>query len=879
MLRSALVAALLLGAALARAADPAPPTGRLSDAAKPTAYRLQFTIDPAKTEFSGHTEIDALLARPASVLFLHGNGLKVSKAQITSGGSSSPVRYTQVHDSGVARLDLPKAVPAGKITLTFDYTAGFRTGAEGLFHAQVGDEWYAWTQMEPIDARRMFPGFDEPGFKTPFTVTVTAPKNAKVFANTPETTTTPAGAMTTHRFKPTQPLPTYLVAVGVGPFDVVETTVPPNAYRKQPLPFRVIATKGQTARMQIAATESPKLLTLLENYLGIAYPFEKLDLLGSPVMAGAMENAGLIIQDDSIVLLNADAPLRQLRPFGEVTAHEMAHQWFGDLVTPAWWNDIWLNESFAEWLGKKIANQWRPDLGIGPSELEEAFGAMDTDSLGKGRPIRQPITENRQIASTFDSITYQKGAQVLAMFESYLGPEKFAKGAHLHLERYRSGNATADDFFRSLGEAAGDPKIVAAMRTFTDQTGVPLISITSEGQTLELTQSRYRPLGVAEQPAQTWKVPFCLAAGSEHSCKLLETASATMPAPAGSGALMPNAGGAGYYRFRLDPAGWDRLIATAGTLPTKEALALADSVWADFNTVGGSFARVIGTARALSTRSDRLSALELGSRLQSLADSALTPEQIRLYRKLMQSIYTPRLAALGVDLRPGAYSKEPAEKQGLRQRLVVYVALEARDPDVRKQLETAAVAYLNGDTKVLDPAFRDCAFSVAVQDLGAPFMQKLRDAMVKSSDPLFRAHATTALAAADTPELTQETVRLAQTPGVQSIERMQMMLGTSLHPGSRDTLVRLLDQNFEQVVESFPGFARPYVIHMFDGYCSKEDIAKVDAFVKPKLAMIGGGELELAQAKERIGQCAALKDAKGAEIGAALAKSSSLSKL
>jgi aminopeptidase N len=875
MLRFAFIATMWLGAALVQAAEPAPPTGRLSDAAKPTAYRLQFTIDPAKTEFSGHTEIDAVLARPTRIIFLHGNELHVSKAQITAGGSTSPVRYTQVHDSGVARLDLPKEVAAGKITLTFDYTAGFRTGAEGLFHAQVGDEWYAWTQMEPIDARRMFPGFDEPGFKTPFTVTVSAPKNAKVFANTPETTTTPSGAMTTHQFKATQPLPTYLVAVGVGPFDVVETTVPPNAYRKQPLPFRVIATKGQTARMQTAAAESPKLITLLENYLGIAYPFEKLDLLGSPVMAGAMENAGLIIQDDSLVLLDADAPLRQLRLFGEVTAHEMAHQWFGDLVTPAWWNDIWLNESFAEWLGKKIANQWRPDLGIAPSELEEAFRAMNTDSLGKGRPIRQPITENRQIASTFDSITYQKGAQVLAMFESFLGPEKFAKGAHLHLERYRSGNATADDFFRSLGDAAGDPKIVAALRTFTDQTGVPVISVIPDGTTVKLSQERYRPLGVAEQPAQTWRIPVCLAAGSEHSCQLLETRSATMPAPTGSGALMPNASGAGYYRFRLDGKGWDRLIAGASTLPDKEALALADSVWADFTTPPGSFDRVISAAQVLSKHSGRLPATELASRLQSLANTALTPEQIPAYRKLMEKIYAPRLSALGLDVRAGAYSAEPSAKQAMRQTLLPIVALEARDPEVRRKLAAAAVAYLNGETKAIDPAFRDVALSVAVQNLGAPFMTKLRDAMVKSSDPLFRSHATSALAAADTPELTAETVRLALTPGVQSIETMQIVLGAAQNPGSRHTLVRLIDRHFKQVVESFPGFARPYIVHLFDGFCSNEDIAQVDAFVKPKLQVIGGGELELAQAKERIGKCAALRNAKGAAIGASLAKSTS----
>ena len=862
----------LLWVTSAHAADPAPPTGRLPDTVKPSAYRLQLTVDPAKENFRGHTEIDAVLARPTRTIFLHGNGLSVSKAQITAGQTTVAARYTEVDDSGVARLDLPKELPAGKMTLTFDYQGGFRTGAEGLFHAQVGGEWYAWTQMEPIDARRVFPGFDEPGFKTPFAITVTAPKNAKVFANTPETGTSDAGAMTTHRFAPTLPLPTYLVAIGVGPFDVVEASVPANAVRAKPLSFRVIGTKGQAPRMKIAATEGPKLLALLETYLGVAYPFEKLDLLGSPIMGGAMENAGLIIQDDSLMLLDADAPLKQVSSFGEVTAHEMAHQWFGDLVTPAWWNDIWLNESFAEWLGKKIGDQWRPDLGIGTSELSEALVAMDTDSLGKGRPIRQPITENRQIASAFDSITYQKGAQVLSMFESFLGPEKFAKGVHQHLDRYKHGNATADDFFHSLGETAGDPQIVTAMRTFIDQTGVPLVSLTAGAKGLTVSQSRYRPLGVKAMPAQTWMIPMCIGERGQRSCKLLETASTTLPPITGEQALIPNAGGAGYYRFRLDDAGWDRLIAVSATLPAREGLALADSLWSDFAAGTGSFERVINAARGLSANTDRLASLELAQRLKSLGGSALTEQQVPQYRKLMRSIYGPRLAALGLDLKPGAHQKDSASKQALRQSLLPIIALEARDPDVRAKLSAAAVAYLDGNKNAVDPAFRNTALSVAVQERGAPFMKKLRDAAVKSTDPLFRLQASQALGTADTPELAKAAVDLALSEGVQSMETVQIVLTLAKQPGARTSVATLVDQNFKRVMAAFPGFARPAIVTAFAGYCSMSDIAKVDAYVQPKLKTLGGGELELAQVKERIGQCAALKQAKGAEIGATLAK-------
>jgi aminopeptidase N len=725
--------------------------------------------------------------------------------------------------------------------------------------------------MEPIDARRMFPGFDEPGFKTPFTVTVTAPKDLKVFANAPLAKATPAGAMTTHRFATTEPLPTYLVALGVGAFDVVETSAPANSIRKQPLAMRIIATRGQASRMQFAAREAPKIVELIEKYVGIPFPYAKLDLLASPLLGGAMENAGLIIFDDTLLLLENDAPFRQLSAFGEVSAHEIAHQWFGDLVTPAWWTDIWLNESFAEWLGKKIGDQWRPDLGIASSGIEEAFSGMEADSLGNGRPIRQPITENRQIASAFDSITYLKGGQVLSMFETYLGAANFAKGVNLHLQRYRHGNATAEGFFRSLAEASGNDRVVDALRTFTDQTGVPIVTVTENARDISLSQTRYVPLGVAPGKAQIWQIPVCLARGASPVCSLLQGASSTIPAVAGKGALMPNADGGGYYRFRLNDAGWDRLIAEAGVLPGREALALADSLWADFAAGTGTFARVIAAARELSVNPERLAAIELSYRLAGLADTAFTADQQPQYWKLMRSIYSPRLAVLGFDPKAGAHARESSQLQAMRQSLVPLVAIEGRDPKLREQLATAAVAYLGGDAQALDPAFRATALKVAVQERGVPFMKRLQEAMLKSTDSLFRSHGTSAIGGADTPELAQEALRIAFSPGMQSLEGVRIFFALSEQPNAREALAVEADRNFKRLMEAFPGFARPHIVELFGGFCATSDIARVEQWIQPNLAQLGGGELELAQTKERIALCAALKSAKKGEIARALA--------
>ena len=850
------------------------PLGKLPAGVTPTAYRLDLTVDPAKPTYSGHTEIDAQVAAPTREIFLHGLGLDVAKVTATAGGKTIAARYREVDPSGVARLDFASPLPAGPVTLKFDYTTGFRTGAEGLFRAKVGDDWYAWTQMEPLDARRMFPGFDEPGFKTPFTVAVTAPRSVKAFANAPETGTATRAGMTTHRFAPTKPLPTYLVAVGVGPFDVAGTTIPANAVRKTPLDFRVIATRGQAPRMKTTIAETPKIIGILEDYFQIAYPYEKLDFIASPVQGGAMENAGLILFQDTLILLDDKAPPSQLRRFGTVVAHESAHQWFGDLVTPAWWTDIWLNESFAEWMGNKASDAWRPDLGIAAGELDDAFGAMNTDSLGRGRPIRQTIERNDQVISAFDSITYQKGAQTVSMFENFVGAENFRKGVQLHLNRYAFKNATAEDFFASVGEAAGNPALVPALRTFTDQTGVPLVTVKDGVSGISLAQSRYVPLGIAtDRMARTWSIPMALSRGEGKAATLLTTATAKLPPLVGtSAALMPNANGAGYYRFSMDQAGWDRLIAAAPQLPGREAMAFADSLWADFAAGRVDFTTVMRAAEALAPHPQRQAAGYLGDKLIGLRQALLTPAQLPAYRRIMATLYAPQLTAIGFDPKVAAAAGEAAEITSRREALLPYVALEARDPAVRKALASAANAIVAGDMTAAAPVFRGTALAVGVQDGGRAFIDRLFPMLIKSTDPLFRAQAARALGRAEVAADIAHVQQLAMGEGLQSLERTNVLASLAANPVARDATTDFVAKNFTRVVESFPGFARAGIINFYGGYCTPAAADRVEALVRPNLKILGGGELELSQTKERIGQCVALKAARGDQIAAVLGK-------
>ncbi|HEY4123407.1 MAG TPA: M1 family aminopeptidase, partial [Rhizomicrobium sp.] len=274
-------------------ANSAIPLGPLPQVAAPEHYRLALTIDPTKDRFTGHTEIDLLFAKPRTKMFIHGLDLHMISASARVNGRRIAARYTQVDKSGVAQLTFASEIPAGRATLVFDYDAPFDTSLAGLYKVRSGGDDYAVTQFENIDARRAFPGFDEPGYKTPFDITITAPSTDKVIANTmPRSSDKLVGGMTRTVFAPTEALPTYLVAFAVGPFDIVDGgTLPPNAWRKTPLPLRGITARGQGERIRYALSFTPKIVTALENYFRIGFPFPKLDTLAIPdFAAGAMEN-------------------------------------------------------------------------------------------------------------------------------------------------------------------------------------------------------------------------------------------------------------------------------------------------------------------------------------------------------------------------------------------------------------------------------------------------------------------------------------------------------------------------------------------------------------------------------------------------------------
>src|ERR1017187_5978786 len=418
------------------------PKLRLGADIRPTRYAVDLTAVPAAATFSGVIDIDVVLAKPVSLVWLNANDLIVLQATVNSqpavpepaGGDSIPLR-------------LPAALPAGPARIHIVYQGKISANSSaGIFQGEDAGTPYLFTQFEALDARRTFPCFDQPDFKTPWQITLHIRQTDKAFSNTPQVSeTVEPNGMKRVVFAETKPLPSYLVAFAIGPFDVVDAG---NADRNH-VPVRIITPRGKAGQAKYAAQVTATIVDRLEDYFGVPYPYEKLDEVAVPLTFGfgAMENAGLVTYGQTILLADpATDSINRQRTYASVAAHELAHQWSGDLVTTAWWNDIWLNEAFATWMSSRILAEWQPDWNTRLTDLETKFGAMASDSLVTARQIRQSIEAKDDIANAFDGITYEKGAAVIRMFEVWIGERQFRSGVTGYLKHYAFRNATANDF-------------------------------------------------------------------------------------------------------------------------------------------------------------------------------------------------------------------------------------------------------------------------------------------------------------------------------------------------------------------------------------------------------------------------------------------------
>ncbi len=847
--------------------DPDAPRGRLPDVAKPSAYRLDVTLLPDQARFSGHVEIGVALQSGVQRLYMHGKDLHVAQVYAEVGGRKVTASWREVDPTGVARLDFAQRIPAGNATLVFDYDAAYRNNPTGLYHVKVGDRWYAWNHFESTDARAAFPSFDQPGDKAPFTISIATRPGEAAISNAPQVSVMRKGEFDVHRFQTTKPLPTYLVALYAGPFARRDALIPADAQRATPLPLGAAAPQTEADKLQFVMEQTPPIVKQLEAYFGEAFPFPKLDQVATAELPGAMENAGADLYLDFVIALGPDAPDSQKKIFGEIVAHELSHQWFGDLVTPAWWDDLWLNESFANWMGYRIGDAWNPQLHIGVLGKEAGFRAMDTDALEVGRAIHQPILENSEIEDAFDNITYDKGSQVIGMIAAFMGDDAFRSGVRLHLSRHRYGNADSAAFFQALADAGHDPRIVDAMRSFVDQPGVPLVTFTRDGEGLVARQSRYGFLGSTPKP-EKWIVPLCVRVDAQRTCRLMDGETLAVAAPSGA-VVMPNIGGAGYYRFDLPEHEWDALISALPSLSAGEALAADDSLWASFRAGRAPARRLVTEARSLLANPDSDASLIAGQhfaglRNRGLIEAAALPD----YRRMMSSLYAGPLAAMGFDPGAGVYAKDSSERQARRLALVDLVANEAEEQATVDKLTAATSKYLAGDKAALDPALLETAFTVYVRAGGQPAAARLMDRALQSDDALFRRAALSSISGAGRVDVASWLFSF-EDPRLQSTERWELLANLATTAGTSDLAGQWILDHFTQLSSQFGGIIQAGMSSSFSLQCSTARADQIDQVLGPALRK-SSGKLYFLRTLEKIRHCSDLKASRSADLANAL---------
>ena len=862
--------------ALATAVDEIP-AGKLPADAIPQHYALRFTVDPRTDRFSGETDIRVKLTRPADHVFLHAEHLDIGKASVSAANGASEDAKTIAHaDVGVLEVRFAHQLPAGTIDLAFQYTAPFNAQLEGLYKVKVGEDAYAITQMEPVSARFAFPGFDEPRFKVPFDITLTVPVDQVAVANTLQKSETKSadGKWKMLTFATTKPLPTYLVAFAVGPWDVVDAPpVPANGVRRNPLPLRGLAPRGQGKRLAWVLGETPAVIKFYEDYTAQPYPFDKLDLLGAPdFSAGAMENAGLIVYRDALLLLDEHSPADRYRAVFNVNAHEIAHQWYGDLVTVPWWDDIWLNEAYATWAQRMATIALKPDYFGDLEALEARLATMKNDSLLTARKVRQPINGRGDIETAFDGITYQKGASVLAMFETWVGTDTFRKGMREYLASHKFGSGNSDDLIVSLTKASGKGEVFAkSMKSFLDQPGIPLVHsevACNDGHaSLTLRQSRYLPFGVLGEGEPRWGAPVCTRFGhgkeSDTECFLLDRPRQTFDVEGGCPDwYLPNAQARGYYRFDMAGADLARLGDAVTQLQAPEQVVYADALSSAFHRGDLGPAAILDAMPALAASDVPQVATALFSPFEWIREE-LTDDRTRpVLDAYASSLYAPRLDKLGYRRRDGDATTTIA----LRARLAEFLALTVRDTHVRAELAgqgNAALGLDGGgkpDLSRADPDLLRTALKIAVQNGGAKAFDAAQQAFLVNRDTAQRYALLAALGATRDPALAERARNYGLDPVVQVGELYNIYGAQMDEPENRAAMWQWVQAHYAAYRARMPAFRQGYMPKEFaDGRCSTQEADELSAFFAPRIKELIGGDRGLGQTLESIRQCASLR--------------------
>jgi aminopeptidase N len=828
----------------------------------PEHYDIAVTPNLQAATFSGTEKIAVKLARPTATIVLNAAEITFDTVTVSSGGRTQRARVALAPAKEQATFTIPRPIPAGTAEIVIAYRGILNDQLRGLYLSQANNRRYAVTQLEATDARRMFPSFDEPAFKATFTLTATidngdhAISNGAVVSDTPG----PGAGKHTVKFDTTPKMSTYLVALAVGDFEC-------QAGGAAGVPIRICSTPDKKGQTGFALEAAQEILRYYDRYYSVKYPFKKLDVVAVPdFAAGAMENTAAIFYRETLLLSDPrTASIAVKKNIAIVLAHEMAHQWFGDLVTMRWWDDIWLNEGFANWMETKPLKAWKPEWHMELDEVQSNQRAMSLDALASTRPIRAEASTPAEINELFDAIAYEKGAAVLRMIEAWVGEDAFRTGVNAYIDRFKYSNARAEDFWGTLTASTGKP-VDRVMSGFVDQPGVPFVDAAvrcSEGRgTAAVTQER-AAAGRANPVSTAWNIPVCVKTpAAKVSCDVVSRAPAAIPLDSCPAWVMANAGARGYYRAVYPPELVSAIARDVGLLTPAERIALVADEWALVRAGRHDVGTFLELASGFNgERTPAVMGTLLGA-LGSVGEELTTESSRPKFRTWVAALLRPALQE--TEWAPAA--SESDDRKELRALLVGGLGNIARDPEVIAKAREVLLSELAKPGSV-EPALLNTAVTVAARGGDAALYEKYLARSRSASDPEEHYRYLYALASFSDPALVRRTMDYILSPEVRN-QDAKLFIARLL--GNRDAQAlawQLLQERWSDVQKKTGEFVgNTVIVGALGSFCDARSLAQVRQFFGTH--KVPDAERTLQQAIERINACVARSEAQSAKLAA-----------
>jgi aminopeptidase N len=751
--------------------------GKLSKDVVPISYDIKIKPNVEKRTFAGSETIALDVRKAAKTITLNANAMAIGSAKLLgANGQAEQVAIIKIDVSQqTATLTFPKEITPGAYRLSLEFSGTINQSGQGLFYATYQEEasgakkTMLGTQMEATDARRLFPCWDEPAFRAKFRLTTIVPATFTAFSNMPieRETNTPEGKEV--HFAETPPMPSYLVVFCAGELDAIYGEA-------DGVKIGIVTTKGKVETGRYALECAEKILHYFDEYFGIKYPLPKLDLIAVPGgFGGAMENWGGIVFFESALLFDPAKSSEETKEgiFG-IEAHEMAHQWFGDLVTMAWWDNLWLNEGFASWMGTKCSDHFNPQWQVWLRANAAKQRAMATDALSSTHPIQQSVKTESEADSAFDEITYQKGQSFLRMLESYLGEEDFRAGIRSYIQAHKYSNSTTADLWKALGEASKKP-VAALAASWTEQPGLPLVSVSAGNSGLTTSQERFTVHQKNPKPLE-WKIPIAwrgIQTDASPKVFLLEQKSAVLPDVPPDQVVKLNAGNIGYFRVAYESAHFQKLLSSAPQLPEADKVNLVSDTWAlvqaDRRPIADYF-KLVATLRD----DDGLALWEEITTTLSYIDKLYMGNKERpAFQSYARSLLRPVFDRVGWDPKPG---EEPA--RGLLRVTLITALGDLADQGV---IDGARERFQNFlvDSKTLAPDLRPAVFGVVGRYADQKTWDTLHELGVKTKSLEEKGNFYSALGAALDPEIAKRTLPLSLTDELPATQAVRIVANVS----------------------------------------------------------------------------------------------------